>query len=123
MPEEAQGWCDTLQKSCGIAAAVFDRDEIIACAGVPKARTLEQKISPAIDALMEKRTLYVAKPGEEGIPLGPEGYSVAALMPIVSEGDVIGGVASLSPGAREVGEPETSLIRTAGIFLGRRMEP
>ena len=123
MPEEAQGWCDTLQKSCGIAAAVFDRDEVIACAGVPKAKTLEQKITPALDALLEKRAFYTVKPGEEAIPLGPEGYCVAALMPIISEGDVIGGVASLSAGPREVGEPESSLIRTAGIFLGRRMEP
>ena len=122
MPEEAQGWCDTLQKSCGMAAVVFDRDEVIACAGVPKAKTLEQKISPALDGLLEKRALYTARPGEEGIPLGPEGYTVAVLMPIVSEGDVIGGVASLTASPREAAEPETSLIRTAGLFLGRRME-
>ena len=123
MPEEAQGWCDTLQKSCGIAAAVFDRDEVIACAGVPKNKTMEQKINPELDALLEKRALYVGKPEESPIPLGPEGYTVAALMPIISEGDVIGGVASLTNEPREVGEPEASLIRTAGIFLGRRMEP
>ena len=123
MPEEAQGWCDTLQKSCGIAAAVFDRDEVIACAGVPKAKVMEQKITPDLDALLEKRALYCAAPGEEGIPLGPEGYTVAVLMPIISEGDVIGGVASLTPSPREAQEPEKTLIRTAGIFLGRRMEP
>ncbi|MBP5288348.1 MAG: AbrB/MazE/SpoVT family DNA-binding domain-containing protein [Clostridia bacterium] len=122
MPEEAQGWCDTLQKSCGMAAAVFDRDEVIACAGVPKAKTMEQKITPELDALLEKRAFYTAPAGKPGIPLGPEGYSVAALMPIISEGDVIGGVASLTPAPREVGEPESSLIRTAGIYLGRHME-
>ena len=122
MPEEAQGWCDTLQKSCGMAAVVFDRDEIVACAGVPKGKTLEQRITPEIDALLEKRALYCVKAGEEAIPLGPEGYGISALMPIVSEGDVIGGVASLTQGVHEVREPEISLIRTAGLYLGKCLE-
>ena len=35
MLEEAQEYCDTLYKSLGIVVAVFDRDAVIACAGVP----------------------------------------------------------------------------------------
>ena len=46
-------------------------------------------------------------------------------MPVISEGDVIGAVASIYPeGAEQTspGDVETKLIQTAAVFLGKQME-
>ena len=122
MPEEAQSYCDSLHKSCGIAVAVCDKDGVIACAGVPKKAVMEQKISSETEKRLEERVLYCAESGDEGIPMGPEGWHISCLMPIISEGDVIGGVASIKAGHGEATETEKALIRTAGLFLGTQLE-
>ena len=119
--EEAQEYCDTLHKSCAITVAVMDRDAVIACAGVPKKMLIDQKAPAEIDALLEKRQLFTAR--EEDAPrIGPEEWCVNCLMPILSEGDVIGAVMSLDPQFKVATETEKALIRTAALFLGRQLE-
>ncbi len=122
MLEEAQGYCDTLYKSCGIVVAVCDRDGVIACAGVPKKGVLEQKLPSEAEKRMDARALYVHRRGEERIEMGPEGWYVSSMMPILSEGDIIGAIACLTKEEREAGETEKALIRTAGLFLGHQLE-
>ena len=122
MLEEAQGYCETLHKSCGIVVAVSDRDVMIACAGVPKKSVIDQKIPTDAEKILEERRLFCYAPGQVKIPLGPEGWHISSLMPIISEGDIIGSVMCLKDELREVGETEKALIRTAGIFLGRQLE-
>ena len=122
MLEEAQGYCDTLHKSCGIVVAVSDRDAIIAGTGVPKRHLLDQKLPSEAEKLLEQRKLYCYAPGDDKIPMGPEGWHISSLMPILSEGDMIGSVMCLKNEEKEVGETEKALIRTAGLFLGRQLE-
>ncbi|MBR2634521.1 MAG: AbrB/MazE/SpoVT family DNA-binding domain-containing protein [Clostridia bacterium] len=122
MLSEAQGYCDTLYKSCGIVVAVVDRDAVIACAGVPKKSVIDQKLSQETEKILNSRQLFSYTMGAVQIPMGPEGWFVSSLMPIISEGDVIGGVACLKQDLREVGDTEKALIQTAGIFLGRQLE-
>ncbi len=122
MFEEAQGYCDTLHKSCGIVVAVFDRDAIIACAGIPKKAVIDQKIAPEVEKILETRQLYTYRSGTSRIGMGPEGWYVSSLMPVLSEGDIIGGVACLKTELKEVSETEKALIQTAGVFLGRQLE-
>ena len=122
MLEEAQEYCDTLYKSCGIVVAVCDRDAIIACAGIPKKGIMDQKLPAEAEKILEGRKLYTHTPGTAPIEFGSEGWHVSSLMPILSEGDIIGGVACLKREHSEAGETEKALIRTAGIFLGRQLE-
>ena len=122
MLSEAQGYCETLYKSCGIVVAVCDRDGVIACAGVPKKQVLEQKIPPEAERIMDERQFYCFTIGEAEIPVGNGDWYLSSMMPIVSEGDIIGGVMCLKEQLGEVGETEKALIRTAGIFLGRQLE-
>jgi len=122
MLSEAQEYCDTLYKSCGIVVAAFDRDAILACAGVSKKNVLEQRISPEIEKILDGRKFYAHKKGDRTIEMGPEGWFVSSVMPILSEGDIIGGVACLRQEEKEVGETEKALIQTAGMFLGRQLE-
>jgi AbrB family transcriptional regulator (stage V sporulation protein T) len=122
MLEEAQGYCDTLHKSCGIVVAVCDRDGVIACAGVPKKTVIDQRIAPEVERILEGRQMFVYEPGALRMSMGPEGWFISSLMPIISEGDIIGGVACLRQELNSVSETEKALIQTAGIFLGRQLE-
>ena len=79
---------------------------------------------------MEKRNLYIYRHGDEKISVAGEGGShyVVCAMPIVSEGDIIGCVASLSENGEDKphdiigGDVESKLIMTAAGFLGRQLE-
>jgi len=122
MLSEAQGYCETLYKSCGIVVAVCDRDGVIACAGAPKKQVLEQKLPAEAERIMDERQFYCHAGDGEGIPVGNGSWYISSMMPILSEGDIIGGVMCLKEHLGEVGETEKALIRTAGIFLGRQLE-
>ena len=99
-----------------------DRDAVIACAGVPKKSVIDQKIGPEADRILEGRQMFCFSTGALKIPMGPEGWYVSSLMPILSEGDIIGAVMCLKNETREVGETEKALMQTAGLFLGRQLE-
>ncbi|MBQ1935188.1 MAG: AbrB/MazE/SpoVT family DNA-binding domain-containing protein, partial [Clostridia bacterium] len=54
----AAQYADTLAKTCGMSIAVFDRDSVIACSGIPKKEYMERKPSEAIEKIMEKRAFF-----------------------------------------------------------------
>lgn len=119
---EAQGYCDTLYKSGGLSVAVFDRDSVIACAGIPKKSMIEQKIPSEMDSVLESRRLYSFHENKTPLTVGSDGWTVTSMMPIISEGDVIGGIAGLKQLPTEPKETEKVLIQTAGYYLGRQTE-
>lgn len=123
----AAQYAETLYKTCQMAVVICDRDAIIACAGIPKKDYADRKLSPALESVMEKRSLSCFCDGE-GIPVTEGGEAiVSCAMPIISEGDITGLVASVSgkPGdgsERIAPELEAKLIQTAAGFLGRQLE-
>ena len=105
---------------------ICDRDAVIACAGIPKKEYTDRKLTAEVEALMETRQLYTCD-GKEPMPVvdGAAGV-VSCLMPISSEGDITGCVASVfaKDGQPHTGttDLETKLIQTAAGFLGRQLE-
>ena len=71
----ASQYADTLHKTGGLNVAVADRDAVIAVAGVPKKEYLEKKLTPEIEKVMEGRSLYEYRAGEERIALIDDGMS------------------------------------------------
>ena len=124
----AAQYAETLYKTCNLAVIISDRDAVIASAGVPKKEYADKKLSDELEMMMEKRGLYVWREGSETLPVIADGAShyVSCAMPIISEGDVVGCVASLTETgkSRETvnGEIESKLILTAAGFLGRQLE-
>lgn len=122
----AAQYAETLYKTCGLACVICDRDAVIACAGIPKKEYTDRKLTPEVEALMEARQLYTCD-GKEPMPIvdGAVGV-VSCLMPISSEGDITGCVASVfaKEGQTHTGttDLETKLIQTAAGFLGRQLE-
>ena len=123
----AAQYAETLYKTCGLACVICDRDAVIASAGVPKKEYTDRKISAGVEKYMENRQLYTCADGNES-PLyltdGDTG-AVRCLMPILSEGDMIGCVASIAAREEESSAPndlEIKLIQTAAHFLGRQLD-
>ncbi|MBR4960308.1 MAG: recombinase family protein [Clostridia bacterium] len=122
----AAQYAETLYKTCGLACVICDRDAVIACAGIPKKEYTDRKLTAEVETVMEARQLYTCD-GKEPMPIvdGSAGV-VSCLMPISSEGDITGCVASIvihdglsQPVTTDL---ETKLIQTAAGFLGRQLE-
>ena len=126
----AAQYAETLHKTCALSVVICDRDAVIACAGLPRKEYTDKSLSQELEHLMENRSLYFHREDSEAIPVLAEGGShyVSCAMPIISEGDIVGCVASVTDQPqntrREVPgtEVETKLILTAAGFLGRQLE-
>ena len=121
----ASQYAETLHKTCGFSVIICDRDAVIACAGVPKRDYAERKITPETEALVETRQLYTASESDK-ISVIEGGGVISCLMPIITEGDIAGCVASLrsedGAGNKIAPELEAKLIQTAAGFLGKQLE-
>ena len=125
----ASQYAETLYKTCGLSVVICDRDAVIACAGVPKREYTDRKISAEAEKIIENRQFYSASADADAEPVSLTdggGLTVSCLMPIITEGDITGCVASvLNPegDARTVApELESKLIQTAAGFLGKQLE-
>ena len=124
----AAQYADTLNKTCGMSVIISDRDAVVACAGVSKKEYTEKKISDEIEDIIESRTLYVNGNDTNKIPVIEDGGShyVSCAMPIISEGDIVGCVVSLTSNDVSVSsldkDVEIKLIQTAASFLGKQLE-
>lgn len=117
--------CESLRKVTDAAAAVCDRDGVIAAAGAPKKELAGRSVSAELGALMEKRAFYRRAAASPAVPVceGTEKYAAEIAAPILCEGDVVGAVLFLAQeGARSCGETEEKLAKAAAHFLGRQME-
>ncbi len=122
----AAQYAETLHKTCELSVVICDRDSVVASAGVPKKEYMDKRLSDELERTMEKRALYVHRQGEAKAPVTSDATShfVGCAMPIISEGDVVGCVASLFPMESDISPEavETKLIQTAAGFLGRQLE-
>lgn len=122
----ATQYAETLYKTCQMAIVITDRDAVIACAGVGKREYADRKVTPEFEALIEKRSFYNGREGGNTSVSVVEGASgtVSCAMPIISEGDIAGAVASITTGERALKEEdiEEKLIQTAAVFLGKQLE-
>lgn len=116
--------CETLNKTTGYISAVTDRDSIIAVSGAPSREINEKRISTELENLMENRQIYQYQPGGKVVPVTADEnkYKLALAAPIISEGDVMGGVIFLATDdTPQSGEVEYKLAQTVAGFLGRQL--
>lgn len=126
----AAQYAETLHKTCSMAVLICDRDAVIASSGVSRKEYADKPLAQELENIMEGRSLYVWRDGEEKMPVlrDGSGHFLSCAMPILSEGDIIGCVASLMEAEndrhREVMnvDVESKLIQTAAGFLGKQLE-
>jgi len=116
--------CETLHKTSGCCVAICDRDTYISVCGVPRRELAEKRISSDVEQIMEGRGVYQRKSGGRSLPLTDESdrYFVGTAAPILSEGDVMGGVVFFTETDKLLGEVEYKLAQTVAGFLGKQME-
>lgn len=127
----AAQYAETLHKICSMAVLICDRDAVIACSGVSRKEYADKRLSDELEGIIEGRSIYLWAEGSPKLPAIADGGShfISCAMPILSEGDIIGCVASLSDLSDEKphegvgGDVEGKLIMTAAGFLGRQLEP
>ncbi len=121
----ASQYAETLHKTCELSVIICDRDCVIAFAGVPRREFTDKRISHELEDIIESRSLFWSDGDiRHDITIEQTGYYIGCAMPIISDGDVIGGVVSaVSPSSsRPERELEIKLVQTAAGFLGKQME-
>ena len=126
----AAQYAETLHKTCALSVVITDRDAVIACAGVPRKEYTDKSLSEELEHLIENRSLFVQREDATPVAVLADGgnHVVRCAMPIISGGDIIGCVASVSEQSADprrdapTGEVEQKLVITAAGFLGRQLE-
>ena len=119
----ATQYAETLHKTGELSVVITDRDGVIASAGLPKKEFLDKRLTGELENLIDERKLYTYTGGKSiAVTELSGGYSLRCMMPILTEGDIIGCVASLSDTPQSPDETEIKLVRTAANFLARQLE-
>ena len=125
LSEFAAQICDSIGKNTGHAAAITDRDAIIALSGAPRRELLDKRNSPDLEQLMEQRKPYRYTEGGPRLKVSEasDKYFLAVAAPILSEGDLMGCVLLISEEQdAPFTEGDQKLAQTIATFLGRQME-
>lgn len=122
----ASEYAEALSKISGFSAAITDKDVIIAVSGSGKKELAEKKISDRLEEIMNERITITSKSkNSENVKLSSESdkYFCHIVIPVISEGDVIGTVAVFSANEEEkITETEDKLAITAATVLGKIFE-
>ena len=125
MSENAYYVADIMYKIAGCPVLVFDKDHVVASAGVPKKEFAERRVTGQLEELMESRGQYFCPDGKTNSFYPVEGVDRTAIaaVPIITAGDISGAVAFLSSEKNtEVTDLQKSLINAAAQFLSRQIE-
>lgn len=120
----ASQYAETLWRTCELPVVICDRDSVIASAGVTKRDYADKRVSQDTEKLIEARSLYTHKAGTDCLPVieDSDERTISCLMPIITEGDIIGCVISLADSDRNADDTEIKLIQTAATFLSKQLE-
>lgn len=125
MSENAGYVADIMHKIAGCPVIIFDKDHVVATAGVPRKEFAERRVTGQLEELMENRGQYFCPDGSTNNFFPAEGVNRTAIaaLPIITAGDVSGAVAFLtSEKCKEVTDLQKSLINASAQFLARQIE-
>ena len=124
MGENAWNVADIMYKTAGCPVLIFDKDHIVASAGVPKKEFAERRVTGQLEELMDSRGQFYCPDGRTNNFYPAEGTERTAIaaVPIISAGDVSGAVVFLSSEkCTEVTDLQKSLINASAQFLARQI--
>lgn len=125
MSENAVYVADIMYKIAGCPVLIFDKDHVVASAGVSKKEFAERRVSAQLEELMESRGQFFRREGDNSGFLSAEGVERQAIaaLPIISAGDISGAVVFLAnENHNQVSDLQKSLITAAAQFLAKQIE-
>jgi AbrB family transcriptional regulator (stage V sporulation protein T) len=124
MSENAGNVADIMHKIAGCPVIIFDKDHVVASAGVSKKEFAERRVTYQLEEVMESRRPFYRTGASEKF-YSAEGIErpVEAAVPIIAAGDVTGAVVFLETDADSpVSDLHRSLINAAAQFLARQID-
>lgn len=122
----AKFYSESLAQTLNCTVCITDSDQIIAVAGAGKKDLQDKYISKELGEILQTRELLSGISDSKKfvqIVDGENLYREEIICPIISEGDVIGGVILLNKEEkRKFGEVEQKIAMSAAGFLGKQME-
>lgn len=125
----ARDYTDSLYRSLGHIAVISDRDAVVSSAGAGKKEYVEKPLSPELDRALQSRQPLVLNLASGAKPLPvtgddrPESYAAQVIAPILSDGEIIGGLILLSrESGRQMSEVDQKVAETTAAIIGRQME-
>ena len=120
-------YAESLSQVSGQIALIADRDQIIASAGSNNKQFFGKSISKELEEKMNAREIVNASKGDRKcIPVTreeTEEFQHQVIIPIITQGDIIGAVILLSLEAgNPMNEVELKLAQSAADFLGKQIE-
>ena len=128
MGDVARQFAESLHRIVGHVAIITDRDVVLAAAGNRSKDYIDKGLSlPLEQAMADRKTIHLNAGEGKTIAMTSDEedavYVCQVIVPILSEGEVIGAVALVD---REAGsamaDAELKVAQTAANFIGRQME-
>ena len=114
---------EALAENTSLPVIICDRDHCIAAAGISKKTVLEKSITPDLEQLAEDRRIYSADGETQVNALSETEYTVSALAPVLSGGDICGAIVLLNTEQTDrANATDLKLIGAVASFLGKQME-
>ena len=124
MSENACYVADIMYKIAGCPVIIFDKDHVVASAGVPRKEFSERRVTSQLEELMENRGQFFCPDGSTNnfYPVEGVNRTATAALPIITAGDVSGAVAFMTTEkCREITDLQKSLINASAQFLARQI--
>lgn len=118
--ELSKEYCEALGKNTGYTCLVCDTDDIIAASG-QKDRFLNKKISKALENFLRARKSGYLRKGESFSLTPGDANADVAIAPIVSCGDVVGGMILTSDSPMTRTENCIKLLEVGASFFANRI--
>ena len=114
--------CASLHSVAGLFCAVCDSDSVIAFSGSGKKDVLDRRISEDLGQLLENRKPYLSDSGEIALTAEKISPAICAAAPIISNGDLLGGIVFLQSSDKKATDSEQKLLSAAAMFISKQLE-
>jgi len=125
----AKDYTDSLYRTLGHIACICDRDAVVSISGTSRKDLMEKPLSSEVDQILQSRqscTLMIGR-GDRMIPItgddNIEQYTAQLVTPILSDGEIIGGMILLSKeSGAKISDIDLKVAETTAAIVGRQME-
>ncbi len=125
----AKDYTDSLYRTLGHMACICDRDAVVSVSGASKKELNERPLSRDIEEILQGRRMVVNNlaDGAKMIAVtnddAADSYTAQLVMPILADGEIIGGVILLSRNAgAKMTDIDRKVAETTATIVGRQME-
>ena len=125
----AKDYTDSLYRTLGHIALISDRDAIVSSSGAAKRDYVEKPLSTEVDQILQNRQMSVLNlaSGAKMVPVTnddrAEHYASQVIMPIIADGEIIGGLILLSrDSGTQMTDIDQKVAETTASIIGRQME-